>query len=84
MKYRVGHNEVRAKLKEAADGLTVNQIAAITGLEASGVRDMLKRMPDTYIDRWELTSTGRGGAPAAVWCVVDVPADCPRPGLTKR
>lgn len=33
-------------------------------------------MPDAYIDRWD---TSGAGAHSAVWMVVAVPENCPRP-----
>jgi len=40
---------------------------------------VLKNMPDTYIDRWvERTERGRGKW-TAVWCIVIPPLDCPQP-----
>jgi len=33
-------------------------------------------MPDSYIDRWSGPHRGQW---AAVWCVVEVPEDCPKP-----
>jgi hypothetical protein len=40
---------------------------------------VLKNMPDTYIDRWvKKTERGRGKW-TAVWCIVIPPLDCPQP-----
>ena len=72
---------VRAQLHSALDGMRVKEIADAIDRNASAVWAALRRMPDVYIDRWDTTS---GGAPCAVWCVVEVPEDCPRPGPQRR
>ena len=69
------HKKCRDVLRENPDGLTVAQIHKITGVLHSAIRYALKAMPDTYIDRWVPSENGY----ASVWCVVDVPEDCPRP-----
>lgn len=58
------------------DGATTREIAQRTALTASAVIKTLNCMPDAYIDRWQPAGPRRF---AAVWCVVDVPAHCPRP-----
>ena len=70
------NEQIRALLRTACDGLTVNEICG--ELEISGVvaRKVLSKMPDAYIDRWLVQAAG---APAAVWCVVVPPPNCPRP-----
>lgn len=67
---------IRALLRAAPDGMRVKEIAEALTLDPSGVSRHLHRMPDAYIDRW-VTSRG---APVAVWTVVEVPENCPRPG----
>ena len=69
------NERIRALLRNARDGLTVNEICG--ELEITGVvaRKVLAKMPDAYIDRWLVAV----GAPAAVWCVVVPPPNCPRP-----
>lgn len=69
-------DRLRALLRATPDGLTVPQIMErLNASDDKPIRLALRAMPDTYIDRWV-----RRGAPyAAVWCVVEVPEDCPRP-----
>jgi hypothetical protein len=68
---------LRSVLRMYDDGLTVSQVANITGLDANGINRSLKCMPDTYIDRWETRQRGR--PLIAVWCVVIPPENCPKP-----
>ena len=69
------HPKLRSLLK-GSDGLTVKQIESELNLDFRTLRKSLKSMPDAFIDRW--TGPLRGQY-AAVWCVVEVPEDCPRP-----
>jgi hypothetical protein len=72
---------IRALLLEHSDGLSVSDICARTGIDIRVARDCLKKMADAYIDRWIL---GRHQCPPeAIWCVVHVPEDCPRPTRKK-
>ena len=67
---------LRKRLK-GTDGMTTRQLSALVD---SGMRDItrsLKAMPDAYVDRWTGPERGQW---AAVWCVVEVPEDCPKPG----
>lgn len=67
--------EIRALLRTRHDGLTAKEIATELGLSYHSAVHALGRMPDVYIDRWlEVRNTF-----AAVYVVVDVPADCPHP-----
>jgi len=71
---------IRALLREHSDGLSVRGICLQTGIDDRVVRACLKKMADAYIDRWVI---GRMRRPhEAIWCVVEVPANCPKP--TKR
>ncbi len=75
------HPDIRALLREHADGMTVDELALILRVEKSNaIRTALKQMPDAYIDRW--TRPGLGMY-TAVWCVVVPPEDCPRPSKVK-
>jgi hypothetical protein len=71
--------QLQAKLRallRGHEGMTTKQLSYRTD---SGMRDItrsLKVMPDSYIDRWTGPERGQW---AAVWCVVDVPEDCPKP-----
>jgi hypothetical protein len=63
-------------LLQASDGMTTKELAITID---SGMRDIsraLKAMPDAYVDRWTGPKRGQW---AAVWCVVDVPENCPKP-----
>ena len=72
-------NEMRKLLKTHEDGLTAKFIAEKLGKDTDNVTRYLKRMPDTYIDRWEGPNRGQF---SAVWCVVIPPQDCPKPTKT--
>ena len=69
------HQRIRDYLKDS-DGLTTRQLQFRTDIEQRTLCKALKSMPDAYIDRW--TGPHRGQW-AAVWCVVEVPEDCPKP-----
>ena len=69
------HQRIRDYLKDS-DGLTTRQLQFRTEIEQRTICKALKSMPDAYIDRW--TGPHRGQW-AAVWCVVEVPEDCPKP-----
>ena len=68
---------VRAALR-GTDGKTVYALAAAMNKDPAIVYRALRAMPDAYIDRWVPALRG-GYKYAAVWCVVDVPPNCPRP-----
>lgn len=67
------HN-IRALLRDNTDGLTCVEIAARVGAAPEVAYNALRRMPDAYIDRWNLPKPY-----TAVWCVVVPPPNCPRP-----
>lgn len=69
---------IRKLLREVDDGLTIASISERTGHSHNVVWKALRRMPDSYVDRW-IKSTKGAGRHAAVWCVVVPPEDCPRP-----
>lgn len=75
-RYQPKHPLIRALLRKAEDGLSVNEIAATTGIDQDLVRKCLNKMPDCYIDRWV---TGKSIPPTAIWCAVEVPENCPKP-----
>ena len=66
---------IRSLLRKAPDGLTVRELMAATGCRQSYLFTALRKMPDTYIDRW----TPVRHTHAAVWAAVEVPEDCPAP-----
>jgi hypothetical protein len=70
------HPLIRRLLHQYHDGLTAIEISERLELKPDTVRNALKEMPDTYIDRWTLVPNE---PPHAVWCAVIPPDDCPRP-----
>jgi hypothetical protein len=69
------HQKIRDLLKDS-EGLTTRQLQYRLEVDQRTLCKSLKSMPDSYIDRW--TGPYRGQW-AAVWCVVEVPEDCPKP-----
>ncbi len=76
------HNIIRDLLKKHPDGLKASDIAKLTGIEVRSVNKSLESVFGVYIDRWE-KSTYRNTL-AAIWIVVDVPENCPKPENTGR
>jgi hypothetical protein len=70
---------IRSLLRECEDGMSVNEIEAKTGIDQDLVRKCLNKMPDAYIDRWVYLHSN----PTAIWCVVVIPENCPRPKRKK-
>ena len=70
------HHKKLRELLAGSDGLTVKQIEIAMQIDVRTLNKSLKSMPDSYVDRW--TGPHRGQW-AAVWCVVEVPKDCPKP-----
>jgi hypothetical protein len=73
---RSSHPNIRNLLHHYHDGLTSIEISERLELKPDSVRNALKDMPDTYIDRWKPVANE---PPHAVWCAVVPPEDCPRP-----
>ena len=73
-------HELRALLRANPDGLSIAEIAELTGRDNDNVRKTLLSMPDVYRDRWDGPNRGQY---TAVWCVVVPPPDCPKPKRTK-
>jgi predicted Zn-ribbon and HTH transcriptional regulator len=74
---RYASHELRELLRNNPEGLTVKEIMAVYNKRAeSGVRSILKNLPDSYIDRWQSAPRKQY---RAVWCVVIPPEDCPHP-----
>ena len=71
---------VRELLRSNQDGLTMQEINAVVQKDETNLRRVVRSMPDTYIDRW----LERGSRPAAVWCIVVPPEDCPIPTKTRK
>lgn len=76
------HNIIRELLKRHPEGLKSREIADITGIDKRVVNKALESVFGVYIDRWE-NATYRNTL-AAVWVVVDVPENCPKPNNTGR
>ena len=74
---RSNHNIIRELLKRHPDGLKSSDIAKFTGIDVRSVNKSLESVFGVYVDRWE-KSTFRNTL-AAVWVVVDVPVNCPKP-----
>ena len=76
------HNIIRDTLKQHPDGLKSSDISRLTGIDYRSVNKSLESVFGVYIDRWE-KSTHRNTL-AAIWVVVDVPENCPKPANTGR
>jgi hypothetical protein len=76
------HNIIRELLKRHPDGLKASDMAKFTGIDVRSVNKSLESVFGVYIDRWE-KSTYRNTL-AAIWVVVDVPENCPKPANTGR
>lgn len=71
------HPDIRHALKQHEDGLTANEIGELLKLNKDSIRNALNTMPDVYIDRW--MQARQGLREQAVWCVINVPENCPKP-----
>ena len=71
---------IRELLRQTPDGMTVTQVGLELNLPRTSTQRALKGMPDAYIDRWTASDYGPW---AAVWCVVVVPENCPKPTRKK-
>jgi hypothetical protein len=76
------HNIIRDLLKRHPDGLKASDIAKITGIDVRSVNKSLESVFGVYVDRWE--KSARHNTLAAIWVVVDVPENCPKPNNTGR
>jgi hypothetical protein len=77
MTYRKNQPLLREILLGYEDGLTINDLIVKTCLDGSNLRRALADMDDVYIDRW-LASQYQKPA-QAVYCIVKIPEDCPKP-----
>jgi len=77
MTYRKTQPLLREILLGYEDGLTINDLIVKTCLDGSNLRRVLADMDDVYIDRW-LASQYQKPA-QAVYCIVKIPEDCPKP-----
>lgn len=76
------HNIIRELLKKHPDGLKSSEIAQLTGIDNRSINKSLESVFGVYIDRWEKSSYRN--TLAAIWVVVDVPENCPKPDNTGR
>jgi hypothetical protein len=63
-------------------GQTVTQIASALSLGPSRVRAVLKSMVDVYVSGYTANTdgvSGRAVPSVAVYCVAEIPKDCPAP-----
>jgi len=73
---RSHHDKIRQCLQDYPDGRTVAEIAECTRIPTDTLRRALDTCFGVYVDRWQGPYRGQW---AAVWCVVAVPENCPRP-----
>lgn len=76
------HGTIRALLKQHPDGLKSSDISKLTGIDNRSINKSLESVFGVYIDRWEKTTYRN--IFAAIWVVVDVPENCPKPENTGR
>ena len=69
---------IRRALRKTEDGMTIRELEEVTGREYGRVSTVIRQMPDVYIDRWQ-QPLKRGGGYAAVYVLVKVPENCPKP-----
>lgn len=74
---RSRHHEIRETLRNNPDGMTILELSAAVDMQPGSLKNSLKAMPDTYIDRWTKAKWQRQWQ--AVWCSMAPPPDCPRP-----
>ena len=77
MAYRKIKPIIREVLLRHMDGLTVSDLIVQTGIDDRQLRRALVDMDDVYIDRWYLAEYQKPAQ--AVYCIVNIPDDCPRP-----
>jgi hypothetical protein len=78
------HADIRLALRKEPDGLSIRQVAQVTGLATTCVRQALPSMPDVYVDRWEQVAKTKGYEGKtwrAIYIAVAVPPNTPRPSL---
>jgi predicted transcriptional regulator len=73
---RSRHNDIRAALLSAPDGLTAREIADKLGVDRNTVSYAIKHIYGVYIDRWTVPKRGQF---AAVYMCVPVPPHAPHP-----
>ena len=68
--------KIRELLQANPDGMTVRELTAILGCQESYTRYVLHDMHEVYVDRWTQADSCNL---VQVFCLVEVPADAPRP-----
>lgn len=76
--------QIHTLLEKHPDGLTRAEILAALGMDGDQFNASRRLMPYVYIDRWQAkrVQQPRGGSfPkwVAVYCMVDLPPDAPKP-----
>ena len=72
---------IRQALLARQDGATAQELADELQRDNGSIYRVLPKMPDAYIDRWLDNPRNRGKSRyTAVWDVVRVPPNCPKPG----
>ena len=67
---------VRKLLKQHPFGVSTKDIGTTLGIRQNTIYKVLAKMHDCYIDRW---ATPNRGQYIAVWCIADIPENCPYP-----
>ena len=68
---------IRELLHQFPEGLSIGAICRKTGISERVARPTLRKMVDCYINRWMFGKYQK--PPEAIWCIVAVPKDCPKP-----
>ena len=72
------HQDIRALLLAAEDGLTARELSAKLDTHECSIRRAMPAIYGVYIDRWQ-KQKGRGPHSAVYMCV-EVPENTPKPG----
>lgn len=74
---------VRELLGKHPDGLSVPEIASLTGIRATNINAVCRRNEAIYIDRWKVHTHADGAACCwvAVYCLVPRPPKPPKPSM---
>jgi hypothetical protein len=71
------HDDIRATLLRASDGLTAKEIGIKMDADCFAIRRAISHIYGVYIDRW--VSPAKQGTYAAVYMCVPIPENTPRP-----
>lgn len=71
------HALIREVLRAHPEGLTAKEVGAKVKSTQNHAYNAMRAMPDVYIDRWVQLKPNTPYS--AVWCVIEVPEDCPKP-----